>query len=212
MKSKRSSPKFSSSSGNLLSNKYVLYASFFFAIVTAANGNAGGFSSLIGTTFNAKQNGTAGLSASQILFSSDYFVGLQAAKALMKMSNDIGEIKISLAAISAKHEDLENRVEKLEGKITKGDGLIAMVKLLGFPIQPFTVGVTVMFEVIVLFPLFIALKALMLPLPDDANPIVLSLFVHVNAPPPGLLVKVNPETLSPLHTITLAGTLTVDDA
>ena len=37
MKSKRSSPKFSSSSGNLLSNKYVLYASFFFAIVTAAN-------------------------------------------------------------------------------------------------------------------------------------------------------------------------------
>lgn len=37
MKSKRSSPKFSSSSGNILSNKYVLYASFFFAIVTAAN-------------------------------------------------------------------------------------------------------------------------------------------------------------------------------
>ena len=37
MKSKRSSPKFSSNSMNLLSNKYVLYASFFFAIVTAAN-------------------------------------------------------------------------------------------------------------------------------------------------------------------------------
>jgi hypothetical protein len=37
MKSKRSSPKFSSNSIGILSNKYVLYASFFFAIVTAAN-------------------------------------------------------------------------------------------------------------------------------------------------------------------------------
>jgi len=37
MKSKRSSPKFSNNSSNLLSNKYVLYASFFFAIITAAN-------------------------------------------------------------------------------------------------------------------------------------------------------------------------------
>jgi hypothetical protein len=37
MKSKRSSPKFSNNSSNLLSNKYVLYVSFFFAIVTAAN-------------------------------------------------------------------------------------------------------------------------------------------------------------------------------
>ncbi len=37
MKSKRSSPKFSSNSISILSNKYVLYASFFFAIVTAAN-------------------------------------------------------------------------------------------------------------------------------------------------------------------------------
>lgn len=37
MKSKRSSPKFSNTSLNILSNKYVLYASFFFAVVTAAN-------------------------------------------------------------------------------------------------------------------------------------------------------------------------------
>ena len=37
MKSKRSSLKFSSNSSNILSNKYVLYASFFFAIITAAN-------------------------------------------------------------------------------------------------------------------------------------------------------------------------------
>lgn len=37
MKSKRSSPKFSNTSSNLLSNKYVLYVAFFFAIVTAAN-------------------------------------------------------------------------------------------------------------------------------------------------------------------------------
>ena len=104
------------------------------------------------------------------------------------------------------------QIEKLEGKITDGDGLTDMVKLLGFPIQPFTVGVTVMFEVIELLPLFIALKALMLPVPDEANPIVLSLFVHVNVPPLGLLVKVNPETLSPLHTTALAGKFKVDDA
>ena len=37
MKSRRSSPKFSTSSSNILSNKYLLYVSFFFAIVTAAN-------------------------------------------------------------------------------------------------------------------------------------------------------------------------------
>ena len=37
MKSKRSSQKFTESSSNLFSNKYVLYISFFFAIVTVAN-------------------------------------------------------------------------------------------------------------------------------------------------------------------------------
>jgi hypothetical protein len=37
MKSRRSSPKFSTSTSNILSNKYLLYISFFFAIVTAAN-------------------------------------------------------------------------------------------------------------------------------------------------------------------------------
>ena len=37
MKSKKSLLKFSNSSGSILSNKYVLYASFFFAIITAAN-------------------------------------------------------------------------------------------------------------------------------------------------------------------------------
>jgi hypothetical protein len=37
MKSKRSSQKFTESSSNIFSNKYVLYISFFFAIVTVAN-------------------------------------------------------------------------------------------------------------------------------------------------------------------------------
>ena len=37
MKSKKSLLKFSNNSGSILSNKYVLYASFFFAIITAAN-------------------------------------------------------------------------------------------------------------------------------------------------------------------------------
>jgi len=37
MKSKKSLLKFSNNPGSILSNKYVLYASFFFAIITAAN-------------------------------------------------------------------------------------------------------------------------------------------------------------------------------
>ncbi len=83
-------------------------------IVNAANGNAGGFSALIGTTFNAKQNGTIGLSASQLLFSSDYLVGLQAAKALMTLSEQgikKSEVDVKVAVSKAYYGVLVNRYQ-----------------------------------------------------------------------------------------------------
>jgi len=45
------------------------------------------------------------------------FIGGLAVKALMKMGNDIGEIRITIAAICEKHDGLEARVDKMETKI-----------------------------------------------------------------------------------------------
>lgn len=77
----------------------------------AANGGAD-VSSLFGTMFNAKQNGTVGINASQILFSSDYLVGLQAAKALMTLSEQgikKSEIDVKVAVSKAYYGVLVNR-------------------------------------------------------------------------------------------------------
>jgi hypothetical protein len=45
------------------------------------------------------------------------FIGTLAVKALMKLANDVGEIKLSIREVATKHEDLECRVERLEDKI-----------------------------------------------------------------------------------------------
>lgn len=45
------------------------------------------------------------------------FIGALAVNALMNMSKDINEIKISLKEVSTKHENLEERIERLEDKI-----------------------------------------------------------------------------------------------
>lgn len=42
------------------------------------------------------------------------FIGALAVNALMKMSADLGELKIYVREASAKHDALEDRVEKLE--------------------------------------------------------------------------------------------------
>lgn len=42
------------------------------------------------------------------------FIGALAVKALMKMSNDIGEIKNKLTEVATKHDELDRRVEKIE--------------------------------------------------------------------------------------------------
>lgn len=45
------------------------------------------------------------------------FIGALAVNALVKMGNDIGEIKITIKEISIKHEGLEFRVSQLEEKL-----------------------------------------------------------------------------------------------
>ena len=45
------------------------------------------------------------------------FIGGLAVKALMKMSNDIGEIKNKLTEVATKHDELDRRVEKIEGTL-----------------------------------------------------------------------------------------------
>lgn len=45
------------------------------------------------------------------------FIGALAVKSLMKMSEDINDIKVSLKEVSTKHENLEERIERIEDKI-----------------------------------------------------------------------------------------------
>ena len=40
-----------------------------------------------------------------------------AAKSLIKLSNDVGEIKLAIKEVSVKHESLEDRIEKIEHRI-----------------------------------------------------------------------------------------------
>ena len=47
------------------------------------------------------------------------FVGMLAVKALTKMANDVGEIKLSIREVAVKHEELDRRVERIEDVIFK---------------------------------------------------------------------------------------------
>jgi hypothetical protein len=44
------------------------------------------------------------------------FIGALMVRQLMKLSDSVNEIKITIAKIAAKHDDLEKRVDKLEEK------------------------------------------------------------------------------------------------
>ena len=48
------------------------------------------------------------------------FIGALAVNQLMKMANDIGDIKITIGRVDEKHTALENRVEKLENHLHNG--------------------------------------------------------------------------------------------
>lgn len=45
------------------------------------------------------------------------FIGALAVNALMKLANDVNEIKVNIKEVSVKHEDFESRLERLEDKI-----------------------------------------------------------------------------------------------
>ncbi len=78
------------------------------------------------------------------------------------------------------------------------------------PGQEFNVGVTVMVDTIGTVPVFVALKVAILPVPLEANPIVVLEFVHEKELPAGLLTKLVPATAPLLQTEIFAGTVTVD--
>ena len=71
----------------------------------------------------------------------------------------------------------------------------------GVPIQPFTVGVTVMSATWFVVPLFVAINPAMLPEPLPARPIVVLSFVHAKLLVPlSGLVNVSVVVVEPLHT------------
>ena len=50
------------------------------------------------------------------------FIGALAVKQLIKMANDINEIKTTIARVDEKHDALEERTEKLERKVYNLNG------------------------------------------------------------------------------------------
>ena len=61
---------------------------------------------------------------------------------------------------------------------TVGVGLTVSIKLSALPGHPFADGVTTIVTVLTVLPAFVAVNDAIFPVPLDARPIVLSLFVH----------------------------------
>jgi hypothetical protein len=95
------------------------------------------------------------------------------------------------------------------GTVTSGVGLTVIVYVDGVPGQLATVGVTVIVAVTELVPIFTAVKDGCEPVPLAARPMVELEFTQLNVPPAGLLVNADKGTVAPLHTVMLAGTVTV---
>lgn len=87
----------------------------------------------------------------------------------------------------------------LVGTDIVGTGLTVMVKVVLGPVQPATVAVTVMVEVIGLAVLFVATNVGNDPDPLAPNPIAVFELVHVNVPPVGVLLNAVDGTLAPEH-------------
>ncbi len=84
----------------------------------------GGFSGLIGTTFNAQNQNTITFSVSQIIFSSDYIVALQTSSVylgLAKMSTKLAETQIRISVAKAYYNVLvgRERIKLLDANIEK---------------------------------------------------------------------------------------------
>jgi hypothetical protein len=78
-------------------------------------------------------------------------------------------------------------------------GLTVIVNVIGSPVQPLVVGVTVIVAVTAVTPALTAVKLAMLPLPDAARPILVVLFVQLNVVPGVRLVKFTAVVAAPAH-------------
>ena len=89
-------------------------------------------------------------------------------------------------------------------------GFTVIVYVFGVPVHGAIVGVTVIVAVIGAPVKFVAVNEAISPTPDAARPIAGLLFVHAYVAPAGVLANAVAATVPPLHTITFAGTVTVD--
>ena len=93
--------------------------------------------------------------------------------------------------------------------VTTGFGFTVIVYVDGVPVQPFTVGVTVIVAVIGALVALVAVNPGTSPVLLSPNPIATLELPHPKIPPAGLLTKFVAGTASPLHTTIFAGTITV---
>ena len=77
--------------------------------------------------------------------------------------------------------------------------------MIGVPVQPESVGVTVMVDVIGLVPVLVAVNAGVFPVPLAAKPMVVLEFVHAKVAPAGVEAKAEAATAPPLQTVMFAG-------
>ncbi len=101
------------------------------------------------------------------------------------------------------------QTDKFAGTVTVGVGLTVMVYVEGTPGHPLMVAVTEMVAMIGAFPVLVALKDGISPVPLSVSPIAVFEFIQLKVPPAGVLAKVVPVTVSPLQTEIFAGTVTV---
>jgi hypothetical protein len=79
--------------------------------------------------------------------------------------------------------------------------LTVIVKVCGVPVQPFTVGVTVMVAITGAAPGLIAANAAMFPLPLAASPIEGVLFTQLKVVPLTEPEKITAAVFAPLHKV-----------
>jgi hypothetical protein len=98
---------------------------------------------------------------------------------------------------------------KLAGTVTTGGGLTVILKFDAVPLQPLADGVTVIVPVIAADPLLVAINAAILPVPVEASPIPVLLFIQVYVAPATELPKVSVDVSVPLHKVWLKPPVTV---
>jgi hypothetical protein len=104
---------------------------------------------------------------------------------------------------------LELQVVSFTGvaEVITGSGFTVIVYVLGVPVHPFSVGVTVIVAETGEAVLLTAVKLGTLLLPAAASPIDVFEFVQVYVAPAGRLLKLDDETVAPEHILKLDGTV-----